>query len=325
MSEAFGISEETEDFSLNTSQLLKINTAPEVDTKGLTILDDKIVSKAVTRQFQDPQCRTIYTNPRYEDLEAPILGPENPEENKNKLQFQNHWSGFVEDHFVHPVIFDQQYRSFQMNGFTDDPSGQGIIEKDKEPIEGEKEIPEFEYLHKKRKKTSEKKVEREEKRKKQIEESDPTMPFELVVAQPWANKEVKVCELTEEQKAYMEAFNKENGIGQPVKSEKCEVKTVFHGKEEKDFSGRGWLEPPREISNQECSYCYVPKRSIHTWSGHTKGVNCIKFFPKYGHLLLSAGLDGRIKIWDVMNTRKCMRTYLGHSKVILILIVIVIF
>jgi pre-mRNA-processing factor 17 len=29
---------------------------------------------------------------------------------------------------------------------------------------------------------------------------------------------------------------------------------------------------------------------------------------------LLSGLDGKVKIWDVFGNKKCMRTYLGHSK-----------
>jgi len=51
-----------------------------------------------------------------------------------------------------------------------------------------------------------------------------------------------------------------------------------------------------------------------TLAAAVQGVNAIRFFPDTGHLLLSAGLDGKIKMWDVNGSGKNMRTYLGHSK-----------
>ncbi len=91
---------------------------------------------------------------------------------------------------------------------------------------------------------------------------------------------------------------------------------MFHGKALVDGAGRSWLEPPRarKLRRPDGDYCFLPKRWIHTWAGHTKGVNAIRFFPGTGHLLLSAGLDGKVKIWDVFGSGKCMRTYLGFSK-----------
>lgn len=77
--------------------------------------------------------------------------------------------------------------------------------------------------------------------------------------------------------------------------------------------GRSYLSPAshlREAPHQ----CFLPKKLIHTWRGHTKAVNCARLFPKYGHLVLSASMDTNIKLWDVYNNRSIVRTFSGHAK-----------
>ena len=46
-------------------------------------------------------------------------------------------------------------------------------------------------------------------------------------------------------------------------------KSFFHGKKEVDPTGKKWLDAPKGLK-AENEYCYLPKRWIHTWSGHTK-------------------------------------------------------
>ena len=45
-----------------------------------------------------------------------------------------------------------------------------------------------------------------------------------------------------------------------------------------------------------------------SWDAHTKGVQCIRYFPKFGNFLLSASIDTKIKLWNP-DTKKLMRLY----------------
>lgn len=93
-------------------------------------------------------------------------------------------------------------------------------------------------------------------------------------------------------------------------------KSFFHGKQRTDYQGRDWTEPPAGLKVEDKLSCYLPKRVLHSYAGHAKGVSCFELFPKTGHLLLSAGMDGKVKVWDAEGTSgfKCLRTYAGHDK-----------
>ena len=69
------------------------------------------------------------------------------------------------------------------------------------------------------------------------------------------------------------------------------------------FQGRSFLHPPHDIpgvsltTEEPPERCFLPKRLIHEWSNaHARGVAAIRLFPKSGHLLLSAGMDSKIKV-----------------------------
>ena len=94
--------------------------------------------------------------------------------------------------------------------------------------------------------------------------------------------------------------------------------STFHGKDEFDYQGRSWAAIPKGVHADGGDHeCFVPKRVLQRWSnaGGSKGVQSVSFFPNTGHLMLSASLDGKLKVWDVMGTsgRPLRRTYIGHS------------
>ncbi|EAN32692.1 WD domain G-beta repeat protein [Theileria parva strain Muguga] len=57
---------------------------------------------------------------------------------------------------------------------------------------------------------------------------------------------------------------------------------------------------------------YIPKSEICVMTGHTMSVYRIEFIPA-GNLLLSCGMDGFVKLWD-LSTHKCVRNYKAHVK-----------
>ncbi|KAA0155609.1 hypothetical protein FNF29_01526 [Cafeteria roenbergensis] len=107
--------------------------------------------------------------------------------------------------------------------------------------------------------------------------------------------------------------------GDPKDGMSAEAATSdFLGKEETDYQGKSWVEPPAAeraaaAIDPADRVAAVPRKCLHRYIGHSKGVQDVAFFPDTGHLLLTASLDNTVRIWQTSGTRKCQRVYCGHT------------
>jgi pre-mRNA-processing factor 17 len=158
-----------------------------------------------------------------------------------------------------------------------------------------------------------------------IEGDDAPPPESNEYKGPWADWEVEQKAINAYEGPEEEEYELARRTKRPiVERSKREVgfgeeKSVFHGtsacafsiclvalprtgKELRDYQGRTYMSIPRDVDvNLEPEepgqqQCFIPKKCIHTWSGHTRGVSAVRTFPGSGHLLLSASMDTRIKV-----------------------------
>ncbi len=97
-----------------------------------------------------------------------------------------------------------------------------------------------------------------------------------------------------------------------------EITSVFHGSGGGRQQGKSFVEAPGWLKQEKGSGggCFIPKKWVHTWSGHAKAVQVVRFMRPYGHLALSGGHDCKLKLWDVLTHKRCIMTYVGHESAV---------
>ncbi|KAJ8972685.1 hypothetical protein NQ317_001705 [Molorchus minor] len=285
---------------------IAICATPTVLPTGLD--DDKI--------HIHPDTKELIYNPKYDELFAPVVGPVNPFKTQQQQLERNILSGYVERAHVSEFQFENQRRTFASYGYALDPSvstdGQvkvvGSTEEGKSP-ESVKTV--FE--------TSKIRPLDKRKRKKNSDPSD----IEGFLG-PWGGfeDEQKVARPSEEEQAELdELTSKKSKRGKPLEDKPIEEKSVLHINNPVDYQGRSFLHAPQDVgvnlrSDTPPVKCFLPKSHIHTWTGHSKGIAVIRWLPKTAHLFLSGSMDCRIKLWEVYNERRCIRTYYGHRQAV---------
>ncbi|XP_028415005.1 pre-mRNA-processing factor 17-like [Dendronephthya gigantea] len=264
----------------------------------------------------DPSQKEVTFNPKYEQLFAPEVGPNNPFKTKQQKAKKNTLSGFVEPAHISKFQFDNQMKTFCSYGYALDPSDDtaNIEEKFVGDLDKAKETKGLTVFEASKPRTGDK--------RKREDKGDPGL-IEGYKG-PWSKfvDEEAIAKPSEEESSKLEEYELTKKSKTKKEDDKpVEEKSTLHVKDAYDYQGRSYLHIPQDIginlkSDAPPERCFLPKRHIHTWSGHTKGVSAIRFFPKSAHLLLSCSMDCKIKLWEVYGDRRLLRTFNGHSKAV---------
>jgi len=276
-----------------------VRAAPDVQVLG----DGKGSAVAMVSNTS----KIVQYNPTFEQLWAPEAGPLNPYyANGVTPGMRNTLGGSMERTNLADFHFEEQYQTFNTFGFAMDPSAASDAKASTDVV-GDSEM-----WHTMNGRSVFQATKRDAKKRKMTDAAAE----KVLKGQGIELTEEEVDALGKDMEAAAEvdkAKDEEKKASKKKAEGLSECSTAFHGKEKTDYQGRTWVDAPSENKEGDGA-SYIPKQCVHTWTGHTKGVHSIKWFPKTGHLLLSASMDGKVKIWDVYNSRKCMRTYMGHTK-----------
>jgi len=323
---------------LESKMSLEVNTAPDVMIPK-EVFDTRIVD-------QDSKKQIMY-NPTYEEMWAPKQGPLDPTKTQQQLAKKNMLTGFIEPAHVSPFQFENQRRTFHSYGFCEDPSVDAIgaskiivsttnfeDEPEKDEDKTKEEIVTRQQERKmegggndqltlqSRKTVFEKQKKRPEDKRKRVRNNDPS-DLDGYTG-PWArfvDEETESKPSEEMRKELDEMLAKRKKRNKKQEEKVVEEKSSLHIDDPLDYQGRNFLHIPQDLdvnlkSSEPPAKCYLPKKLIHTWSGHTKGVSSIKLFPRSGQLLLSTSMDTKVKLWEVYKNRRLIRTYSGHAKAV---------
>lgn len=282
---------------------------PPIDQTAVVELERKTHAK---HQIDLQRDTDLTYNVKFGQLFAPEFGPALTTDSNSQKNFL---TGHIQPAHVSEYRFEEERRAFHFGGKASDPSEGNVLSEVRKGQASaaigaatcDSEPQPDAILNSKR---------------KRLANNDPSDVDNFVG--PWAPyaDQVSIAQPTEEEKAQIDEFiaKKKKVVFNREKKENDEQSTL-HIKDPYDYQGRSFLHAPQDLDvNLKADHvpdkCFIPKRCIHTYSGHSKAVSAVRLFPISGHLFLSAGMDSKIKLWETYNERRCVLTYQGHRQAI---------
>ncbi|KAJ2886970.1 hypothetical protein H4R27_000293 [Coemansia aciculifera] len=304
----------TQTFAKPVVRQYNINTAPDISGHAPSIHE--------LTAYVGPGQREIRYNVPYEVLAQPLAGPTDSEGDFASHTRGPRGNGQAEAHVVDEASFRQQERMFRQHGMANDPGNASGVSR---MVVGSNSSNTGA--------SNNRGLRRKAKGQSSIIDGDGAYQG------PWAGYEGDTKGVTAgpsaEQLAEYEqrmAQHTDTSVKTGADSAKAakskrgnaagyvegqEERTTFHGQSERDYQGRTYMHVPTELRQAEVSSCFAPKRLVKEWhNAHAGGVSAIRFIPDSGHLLLSSGMDGQVKIFDTHSSLALLRTYTGHSKAV---------
>ncbi|KAJ2359291.1 hypothetical protein IWW50_000013 [Coemansia erecta] len=282
----------------------KVNTAPDTISYAPE-------QHELTRYIAPGQTKIQYNMP-YEVLAQPLVGPTDKEGDFGS-KARNMTSGTAEEQAVDESTFRKQERMFRQHGYANDPSNGS---------EGQMVGKQSAGL-------------RTRKAQRKAKGDSAVLEGEDAYVGPWARFEGDTSgqasgPSAEQLAEYEERMAQAGGSADPAQGGKRskakgvtayaagqEERTLFHGQAERDYQGRTYMHVPTELRQDVGDQtCFAPKRLVKEWKAHAGGVSAIRFIPGSGHLLLSSGMDGLVKLFDTHTSLKQQRSYIGHAKAV---------
>lgn len=272
--------------------------------------------------------RSLITNVGFEDMSRPLQGPLKPF-HTIKSMTGNVITGAVELQAFNESYFRKQQQNFSSLGFARDPS----LSSNPNAVIGDIDKAQSAGFSDQQDRGVQKTARLDLKRKRQSKGDLATLDGENAWKGPWARHEINHSS-AESSLAGSDDDNVEPEqlapLQKPIIEDTGEIRVETHhgeevseffGAEMHDYQGRTYMHAPQDLDidlykESGSQECFMPKKKIHTWDRHKKGVSALRFFPKSGHLLLSCSMDSKIMLWDCHHERGLLRDFQGHSKAV---------
>ena len=257
--------------------------------------------------YQRRGCKEVKVNLRADELYAAEVGPAHPWRAADQAH-RNTLTGVVEESYINPLVFEEEMRRNTRVQFDDwkkkklakDPA---VLRKEWEEAEAKKALEAENDDGTITTKGGEVVA-------KEAEAANESSALVTVVG----GKEVQVYNEAEETHTeghdmYYEE-NKKGERSRRVVARKAE--STRHVKELYDYQGRHIMFDPPSVTKSPQNY--PPKKLVHTFRGHNKGVHVVRWLPSIGHMFASGGQDGKVKLWNTFGNHEPIQTYHGHFK-----------